>query len=211
MLKIKTFCFNPFYENTYLLSNSKEAIVIDPGCLYEDEFHEFDQYIVQNDIIIKAILITHGHLDHIFGCKYLYQKYRPEIYLPEPDESLYSNLDQASIQFNIEAENPPENPTLIRDESVLEICGLEIKPLFTPGHTKGEYCYYLEKQKICFTGDVLFSGSIGRTDLWGGDYDSLIRSINNKLLTLDDEVTVYSGHGPETSIGREKKINPYLR
>lgn len=211
MLNIKTFTFNPFYENTYLLSNSKETIVIDPGCLYEDELNEFDQYIAQNDIVIKAILITHGHLDHIFGCKYLFKKYRPEIYLPETDKPLYDNLYEASMQFNIEAETPPENPTLIKDESIITICGIDIKPLFTPGHTRGEYCYYLEQHKICFTGDVLFEGSIGRTDLWGGDYDSLIRSINNKLLTLDDEVVIFSGHGPESTIGREKKSNPYLR
>lgn len=211
MLNIKTFCFNPFYENTYILSNSKDGLVIDPGCLYEDEFRELDQYAAQNNIDIKAILITHGHLDHIFGCKYISQKYNSDIYLPDLDKTLYNSLNEASMQFNIETETPPDNYTLIKDNSIIKICGFEITPLFTPGHTKGEYCYYMKKEKICFTGDVLFAGSIGRTDLWGGDYDSLIKSINNKLLTLDDDVTIYSGHGPESTIGREKISNPYLR
>jgi len=210
MINIKMFSFNPFCENTFIVSNKNDGIIIDPGCLYDDEFVELDTYLEQNKIDVKAILITHGHLDHVFGCKYIANKYNTKIYLPELDKPLYDNLEQQSIQFNIELDMPPAPDYLIKNEDTLTLCDFKIKPLFTPGHSAGEMCYFFEQDNVCFTGDVLFSGSIGRTDLWEGNYNTIISSIKNKLFTLKDDVVIYPGHGEESTIGNERQNNPFF-
>lgn len=210
MFKIQTFCFNPFSENSYVVSQNGNGFIIDPGCLYKDEYDELDSYLDLNNIKLNSILITHAHLDHLFGCNYIKNKYNSKIYLPEIDKPLYDNIKNQGNQFNIKLEPLPEPDSFISSDDIFQIGELSIRPLFTPGHTPGEYCYLLEQQSVCFTGDVLFANGIGRTDLWKGSYKDLMNSINTKLLSLNESVVIYPGHGETSTIGNEKINNQYL-
>lgn len=212
MIKIKKFIFNPFSENTFILWDDKtlEAIIVDPGCFSENEKDALAQFIASNNLIIKYLINTHCHIDHIFGCKFVKEKYNPIYLIPEADLPLLKNAPKQAEMFGVEIEDPPKPDNYITEDYPLNINGSELKFLFTPGHTPGEFCIYLDKEKILIAGDVLFKEGIGRTDLWGGDYNTLLNSISTKLFTLQDDVIVYSGHGEETSIGYEKKHNPFL-
>lgn len=211
-MTIKTFVVNPFQENTYVLTNSKnEAIVIDCGILFDYEKQAFDSFIVENNIHILQVLNTHLHLDHQFGNRFLFEKYGV---LPEgnkEDEFLLDNVKAQGAMFGISVNDEPiKLSSYIDDNQSFEFGEFQFKALHVPGHSPGSLAYYFEQQKCVFVGDVLFSGSIGRTDLPKGDYATLIQSIQHKLLSLPNETVVYSGHGPTTTIGHEKKTNPYL-
>lgn len=213
MIKVEKFVFNPFLENTFILwdDESKEAIIVDPGCSDQSEENILTEFISTNELKIKYLINTHCHIDHIFGCKFIKEKYNPTFLVPEKDLPLLQNAAKQAEMLGVEIRNPPQPDQLLYEESALTINQSEIKSIFTPGHTPGEFCLYLEKEKILISGDVLFKASIGRTDLWGGDYNTLISSINTKLLVLPKEVKVYPGHGEETTIGDEKDHNPFLK
>lgn len=212
MIQIKKFTFNLFSENTYVLWNdeSKDCAIVDPGCSDSSEEKILESFISENCLTVKYLINTHCHIDHILGCEFVKLKYNPIYLAPELDIPLLQNAAmQASfvgMDFSI---------SLLPDEYITENKKLnlgksELSFLFTPGHTPGEFCIYIPETKICITGDVLFNDSIGRTDLWGGNYNVLIQSINQKLLSLPDETVIYPGHGESSSIGREKKFNPFL-
>lgn len=212
MIQIKIFTFNLFSENTIVLwdDESLESAVIDPGCSDNNEEHELDSFITQKNLKVKYLINTHCHIDHILGCEFVKQKFNPVYYAPELDVPLLENANmQASfvgMDFSISIK-----PDKYLTEDIKLILGKsELVFLFTPGHTAGEYCIYIPDIKCCITGDVLFKDSIGRTDLWGGNYDTLIESINNKLLTLPDDTKIFPGHGDSSTIGKEKKYNPFL-
>lgn len=212
MININKFVFSPFTENTYLIwdEQTKEAIIVDPGCANEDEENTLGEFIKFHKLQLTYMINTHCHIDHIFGCAFIKKKYNPKYLVPEEDLPLLKNADKQAEMFAIDLANPPEPDAYLSEKLVLTVGESKINFIFTPGHTPGEFCLFLENEKILISGDVLFNESIGRTDLWGGNYDTLISSIKTKLLTLPEDVTVYPGHGEETSIGYEKQNNPFL-
>lgn len=211
-MKVKSFVFSPFDENTYIIydETTKEAAIIDPGCFSETEETTLVEFVEKEELVVKYLINTHCHLDHIFGNNFVKTKYNPKYLIPQKDLFLLENAPKMGSAFGIEM-NEVIHPDGFYDEDTTFTLGdTEIKPLFTPGHTPGEYCLYSPSEGICIAGDVLFEQGIGRTDLWGGDYDILIQSIRTKLFTLPDETVVYPGHGNTTTIGNEKKTNPFL-
>jgi len=212
LIQIQKFTFNLFSENTYVLWDdvSKDCAIVDPGCSDSSEEVELESLIKEKSLTVKYLINTHCHIDHIFGCEFVKKKFNPIYFAPELDTPLLQNANmQASfvgMDFSISI-LPDE---YITEDKKLYIGKTELSFLFTPGHTPGEFCIYISNIKTCITGDVLFFDSIGRTDLWGGNYDLLIESINEKLLSLPDETIIYPGHGELSTIGREKKLNPFL-
>ncbi len=212
MIAIHSFCFCPFQENTYILSDdTKACIVIDPGCYDDRELNELTEYIHSRGLIPTHLLNTHCHIDHVFGNKFVADQYKLDLSIHRKDLTTLGSLMQVAAIYQLNAEPSPQ-PTHFLDEgdrvqfgdSVLDI-------VFTPGHSPGSICFISHAQKFVIGGDVLFRESIGRTDLPGGKHADLINSIRQKLFTLGDDYTVYSGHGPATTIGHEKKHNPFLK
>jgi len=213
LIQIKKFTFNLFSENTFVLwdDESKVCAIVDPGCSYLSEEQILENFIIENNLKTKYLINTHCHIDHILGCEFVKKKFDPIYYAPELDIPLLHNAKmQASfVGMDFSISLLPDD--YLSEDKKLNIGQSEISFLFTPGHTPGEYCIYIPDIKSCITGDVLFNDSIGRTDLWGGNYDMLIKSINEKLLSLPDETIIYPGHGESSTIGREKKSNPFLK
>lgn len=209
---VNVFTFNLFSENTIVLwdEQSKEAAIIDPGTSSPDEQSKLSEFITSKNLKVKYLINSHCHIDHILGCKFVKEKFNPVYFAPEKDLPLLEHAQEQASMFDISLEKPPIPDELITEETELFIGKSKMKFLFTPGHTPGEFCIYLENEKICVTGDVLFNESIGRTDLWGGDYDTLINSIQTQLLTLPDDVIIYPGHGKSSTIGYEKQNNPFM-
>ena len=213
MLNIQRFVFSPFYENTYLIwdESTKDAAIIDPGCNDDKERSTLNKFIKKELLQIKYLVNTHCHIDHIFGNAYLKEKYNPVFLAPEKDLFMLDLMIDAAKSYGVEFTQSPK-PNKFINETEQFILGESIgKFIFTPGHTPGEYCLYFENEKICFTGDVLFRRSIGRTDLWGGDYEMLLHSIRTKLFTLPDETVIYPGHESQSTIEDEKENNPFFK
>lgn len=213
MIKLEKFVFNPFFENTYLIwdDETRGAIIVDPGCSDEREENAIEYFVTQHDLNIEYLINTHCHIDHIFGCAFIKKKYNSAFLTPLKELPLLQNAVKQAEIFGVGIKNPPQPDQYISEELVLKLNQSVIQFIFTPGHTPGEFCIYLPEEKILISGDVLFKESIGRTDLWGGNYDTLINSILTKIFTLPDDVRVFPGHGDETTIGNEKKNNPFLR
>jgi glyoxylase-like metal-dependent hydrolase (beta-lactamase superfamily II) len=212
MFHIKSFTFNPFEENTYLLfDETNECIIIDPGCYMEDEKKELIDFIEANKLTPVQLLNTHCHVDHIFGNKFLFEKYKllPECHKNELQ--LLAAASEYSKLWGIFLDPSPTPKVFLDEEDEIKFGHQTLKILFTPGHSPGSICFYHVEEKKIISGDVLFQMSIGRTDLPMGDYDTLIESIRTKLFTLPDDVKVFAGHGPATTIGFEKKNNPFLK
>jgi len=211
MIQIFSFAFNPFRENTYLLyDETNECIIIDPGCYTPIEQAEFSTFIENRNLKPVKVINTHCHIDHILGNKYIFERYNllPQMHKIEKEVMLAA--EKFAPAFGIRLEKPPEPKDFIDENDLITFGKSSLQILFTPGHSPGSLCFYNSGQKFVIGGDVLFYGSIGRTDLPGGDFDTLISSIREKLFPLGDDVTVYPGHGPETTIGFEKANNPFL-
>jgi hydroxyacylglutathione hydrolase len=216
---IKTFITTPFQQNTRVLAceETRRAVCIDPG----DSADTIAAFVNENKLDLQAITLTHAHLDHIGGVSDLHKLFpQVEILLHKDDEDLYYNLPQQPLFMGIprqqlkalglEFETPPKLSRFWQDEEIYAVGNLNFKILHCPGHTPGHVVLAEEKHRKVFGGDCLFAGSIGRTDLPGGDYEQLIASINEKILPLGDDFTVYTGHGEDTTIGEEKASNPFL-
>ena len=216
---IETFLTSPFQQNTRVLAcpQTRQAVCVDPG----DSANVIAEFINQNDLKLQAIILTHGHLDHIGGVADLHKLFpQAEIILHQDDEELYYSLPQQPLFMGIEPhqlkalgldyETPPQLTRNWRDGEIYQVGNLNFKVLHAPGHTPGHVVFFEAAAKKLFGGDCLFASSIGRTDLPGGDFERLMNSLNGKILTLGDDVTVYTGHGAETTIGREKMSNPFL-
>jgi hydroxyacylglutathione hydrolase len=208
---IQSFTFNPFEENTYVVSDeTRECIIIDPGCYTDDEKAEIAKYIGDNKLKPVKILLTHAHIDHILGNNFLTGKYNIPIQMSIIETGLLQAAPEYGKMWGIAAEPSPE-PQLFVDEGTDVTFGNTIlKTIFTPGHSPGSFSYFHKETGNLFSGDVLFMQSIGRSDLPGGDYNLLLKSIKEKLLRLDDNTVVWSGHGPSTTIGDERENNPFL-
>lgn len=211
-MTVKTFTFSPFQENTYLVyDETKEAVLIDAGCFNEREQLQLKNFIVENNLILKRLINTHLHLDHQFGNKYVTETFGLKPEAGKDDEFLIENFTFQAQKFGLAVHgSPQELGAYIEDNQELKFGNSILKALHVPGHSPGSMAFYAEKEGVLFAGDVLFNGSIGRTDLERGDYATLIRSIQNRLLPLPDSITVYCGHGPTTTIGNERVNNPYL-
>jgi len=212
MIKIKNFTFNLFAENTLVVWDDKtlESAIVDPGSSNSAEEKILEELIIKNKLKVKYLINTHCHIDHILGCRFVKEKYNPVYLAPELDLPLLKNAQKQADAFDIKMEDPPLPDQFINEETIINLGDSVGKFIFTPGHSPGEFCIYFKEEKLCITGDVLFNEGIGRTDLWGGDYEILIDSIESKLFKLPDDVKIFPGHGETSTIGHEKFNNPFL-
>ena len=213
-MEIKKFVFNLFGVNTYVVNdeNTKEALIIDCAAYNEAENQVLSKYLDENGLTPIAIINTHLHVDHVMGAAYVFAKYGLKPAAHRADEMLYANAPAHGAMFGMEVKGalPPLGISLTETDTIT--CGgLTFSILHVPGHSPGSVCFYEPNEAVIFVGDVLFNGSIGRTDLLGGNYEQLISGIQNKLMTLPGETVVYSGHGPKTTIQLEKDTNPFLK
>jgi hydroxyacylglutathione hydrolase len=212
MIHIKSFTFNPFSENTYVLyDESNDCIIIDPGCSHKAEENELVQFIEDHHLKPVRLLNTHCHIDHILGNKFISEKYGLPLEAHELETDNVRRADSYAAMFGMDSLNTPSIAKYLNEGDDIIFGHSRLQVLFTPGHAPGHVVFYDPLQQIVIGGDVLFRESIGRTDLPGGDFNTLIQSIQHKLFVLDDNVVVYSGHGPETTIGYEKQYNPFLQ
>ena len=211
-MKIKGFTFNPFLENTYVIwdASSGQCAIIDPGMSDVNEEEELKSFVKDNSLIVKYLINTHCHIDHILGVGFVKEEYNPVYFIPEKDLPLFENAETQGQMFGVEVNKLPKPDKYLSESENIILGNESISNLFTPGHTPGEFSLYAAGNKFCITGDVLFKESIGRTDLPGGDYETLLHSIKTKLLPLPDEVEIYPGHGDKSTIGYEKHHNPFL-
>ena len=211
MLQIKVLTFNAVQENTYLLFNEfKECIIIDPGCYSDEEKEAFKVFIDKNELQPKMLINTHCHLDHVFGNKYVAETYKLTLQIHKDEEEMLQMAPASGLMFNLPFDNYGGELIFLKEGDTVSLRNDILKIIEAPGHSPGSICFYCEKQKFIIGGDVLFYQSIGRTDLPGGNHESLLKNIKEKLFILPDDVKVYPGHGPATTIGDEKKHNPYL-
>lgn len=194
----------------YWDEKTKEGVIIDPGAYEDFEKNEIISYINSNSINIKYILLTHGHIDHIMGNKWAKDTFNVPVMMNEEDMPLIERAMEQGALFGVSFPQPPKPDIMIGEGESVKFSNTEFKLLHTPGHSPGSICFVDEKEKLIFGGDTVFRGSIGRTDLWKGDIDLLLSSIQNKILTYPDEYVIYPGHMEETTIGEEKMCNPFL-
>ena len=212
MLSSKAFTFNPVQENTYVLYNEKgECCIIDPGCYFPEEKEELKAAI--RDAGWKPVLLlnTHCHLDHVFGNQFVYDTWGLPLHLHEKEKPVLDFAPQSGLMWQLPFDQYSGPLNYIKEGVNIRIGNDELEVRFTPGHSPGSVSFYHEAGKFIIGGDVLFNGSIGRTDLPGGNFDTLVNSIQTQFFTLPDDTKVYSGHGPVTSIGFEKMNNPFVK
>lgn len=213
MISIKTFEFNPISENTYVVyDETKECVIIDAGCFFPEERNELLDFILDNDLVVKHLLNTHLHFDHVFGNKFILDQFGLKAFANDKDLFLLEAMPAQMRMFGFrDVEEAPEVGTIINENDTIEFGDQKFIVLAVPGHSPGSVAFYSENGGCVFVGDALFRGSIGRTDLAGGNQSQLIEAIRTRLLTLPPETVVYPGHGPQTSIREEKRNNPFLQ
>lgn len=211
MISIETLTFNDFRENTFILVNEdKDCIIVDPGCYYDKEKKQIEQFIIINKLNPLKIINTHCHIDHLFGIRFLAERFDIPFYIHKDDEYLLQIAKEQSILFGLRIDQPPSPTAYLKDEDNFAFGENDLTIIHVPGHSKGSICIYSEKDKFIIAGDVLFNGSIGRTDLPGGNYETLVECIKSRLLILPEDTIVHPGHGPQTTIKNEKLTNPFL-
>lgn len=209
--KIKTFTFNPFQENSYVLYNDdKDCIIIDPGCSTESERQELKSFIVSQDLKPQILVNTHCHIDHVLGNAFVQKEWGLPLLIHSGERPLLEASPALAELYAVAIPEIPEDIQYLDDMEELAIGNNRLKILFTPGHSPAHICLYDAESEILIAGDVIFRESIGRTDLPGGDYNTLINSIETVLWKLPDHTIVFPGHGPSTTIGYEKENNPFL-
>ena len=211
-MEISTFTFNPFQENTYVLhDNSGECVIVDPGCNDAHEEAVLSEFIENNSLKPVVLLNTHCHIDHVLGNRFIHERYKLELCSHKDEEAVLVANDSLAPMYGIAYKKSPPITQFLDEGDVLEFGNSKLEVLFTPGHSPASISLFHRESQQLIAGDVLFQGSIGRTDLPGGDYDTLIRSIKEKYYPLGDDVRVYPGHGPSTTIFMEKMRNPFLQ
>jgi len=211
MLKIKSFVFSPIQENTYLLYDEfNNCAIIDPGCYFDAEKEQLVGFIKKNGLVPKMLLNTHCHLDHVFGNKYIAETFGLVAQIHEKEKPVLEFAPASGLMWDMPFDNYTGEFIFLKEGDKINIGEDELDVIEAPGHSPGHICFYSPKQNFLIGGDVLFNRSIGRTDLPGGNHAQLIKNIKEKLFVLPDETVVYSGHGPATTIGEEKRENPYL-
>ncbi|MFA6334816.1 MAG: MBL fold metallo-hydrolase [Bacteroidales bacterium] len=214
MIQTKTFYFNDLRECCYVLwDESKECVIVDPGCQTDNEKERLKKFIDTNELKPVKLLNTHGHFDHVMGNAFVTSTWNIKTYIHPMDKPQLFRAVSYSEMFGYKVEEPSHETVDIAEGDIIKFGNSKLKVLYTPGHTRGGVCYYSddENNRFVVVGDCLFAGSIGRTDLPGGDYDELMESLLSKLVKLGDGYKVLPGHGPETTIGHELNTNPFLR
>lgn len=212
MIYIKVFTFSPIQENTYILYNEKgKALIIDPGCYFGAEQETLKNFMQQNGLQPVQLLNTHCHLDHVFGNKWVHKEYGLELFIHPNEEIMLKVAPDSGLRWGLPFENYNSPLHYLNEGDRIQLGDDELKVIPVPGHSPGSICFYNEKQHFLIGGDVLFRGSIGRTDLPGGYHATLLKNIREKLFVLPDQTKVYPGHGPATIIEQEKKYNPFLQ
>jgi glyoxylase-like metal-dependent hydrolase (beta-lactamase superfamily II) len=211
MIKVEKFVVNPLGENSFIISDETgECVFVDPGFFYDEEHDEVREYIKSNNLTPVRITNTHCHFDHIMGVEFVRNEFKIPFYI-HPDDVFWVEkaIDQGKMfGFEMKPVAPPD--AFLAENDFVEFGNSKLKIIHVPGHSPGHVVFYSEPDKILIAGDVLFYGSIGRTDLPGGNYETLISNIKSKLFALPDDTKVFCGHGPETTIGFEKRTNPFL-
>jgi len=212
-ISIKTFVVNPFGVNTYLLFDGNNSLLIDPGFYFENEKNDFISFIEKNKLNINYVILTHGHIDHILGLKFLSKYYKYKLYVSYYDSYFLNTAQQYADLFGFNYEGFPVNIDIvyINENTKIKFGNFEFSIIETPGHSPGSICIYLKDANYLFSGDTLFYESVGRADLPGGDYFQLLKSIRKNLFILPDETIIYPGHGITTNIKHEKEFNPFLK
>ena len=210
MLAVQSFTFNPVQENTYVLYEGKDACIIDPGCYFGNERRTLQEWMEEQELTPKFLLNTHCHLDHVFGNKFIHDEYGLTLHLHEKEKEMLHHAPAAALQWNMPFENYRGDLIFLNAGDTIDIGNSQLTVIFAPGHSPGSICFYCKAQDFIVSGDVLFRLSIGRTDLPGGDYEMLINSIRKEIFVLPEATIVYPGHGDPTSIGFEKKNNPFV-
>lgn len=212
-MQIKRFEFNHFSENTYVVfDETKEAAIIDCGAFFNEEKTELENFIIENNLTITHHLNTHLHIDHALGTSYIYKKFGVKPEYNKQEEELLPRLQQQAEAFGLKMEDT-QVPAgrYLEENDLIRIGNFNFKVLMVPGHSPASLCFYSEDNHCIFSGDVIFRGSIGRTDLWGGNYEQLISNIREKILTLPDDTAIYPGHGPVTTVKYERNSSPFFK
>jgi len=209
---IKKFVFNGFQENTYVIHDNDICLIIDPGCFEKHENEELTAYIESNHLTPVALLLTHAHIDHVLGCHFVQSKYEVPMYLHKEDFATLKAVSNYAHVYGFPGYTEPKDPDVfLQGGEIIEFGSIRLNVKFTPGHAPGHVVFHNEEENYVINGDVLFAGSFGRVDLPGGNIDVLKDSIFNVMFNLPDSTEVYCGHGPETTIGKEKQTNLILQ
>lgn len=209
-MQVQHFEFNPFMENTYVLfDETGESVIIDPGCYERDEENQLDEFIKRKNLTVKQVINTHCHIDHVLGNAFVKTRFGVPLSIHPLEEYQLRAVPSYAPNYGFARYQDSVAEAFIHEGDVVSFGNQQLEVLFVPGHSPGHIALYSKKSKVIIGGDVLFENSIGRTDLPGGDFDTLINSIHQKFFTLPDDVTVYCGHGSATSIGFEKRTNPF--
>lgn len=210
-MNIKSFTFSPFQENSYVLyDDSLECVIIDPGCYDRNEEMELMTFIDENRLKPVLLLNTHAHIDHIFGNAFVSKKYNLKPRLHQLDLPTFQLAEISSKMYGVNYNPSPEPQLDLKEGDSIKFGKQSLEIIFIPGHAPGHVVFYNKSSKDIIGGDVLFQNSIGRTDLPGGNHEQLINGIQSKLFVLDDEIRVHPGHGESTTIGFEKRNNPFF-
>lgn len=210
-MNIHTFTVGPFAENTYLVTESSKALLFDPGFAQESELRDMKGKMEEDGAELLAVVLTHAHVDHVLGLKMVRDTFDVPVYLSDEDRYLWNNFSSQAAMFGLSVESFDFDPEPLREQENWKLGPFSLRLLYTPGHAPDHIALYSPGEGILIAGDTLFKQGIGRTDLYKGSMEVLSRSIRNKLYTLPDSTTVYPGHGPKTTIGEEKKSNPFVR
>lgn len=211
MIKVRFFTFSPVQENTYVLYNEQnKAIIIDPGCYFTAEQETLKKFIDDTQLEPVRLLNTHCHLDHVFGNKWVSETWNLELHLHAGEEQMLQLAPLSGEKWGLPFQNYSGPLHFLEEGDTIRLGNDALKVILAPGHSPASICFYCEEQGFLVGGDVLFRESIGRTDLPGGNHETLLKNIREKLFVLPDDVVVYPGHGPSTTIGYEKTHNPFL-
>lgn len=209
-MTVKMFPFPPFQENTYVCHDAGSAALIDPGASNASQRQEILDYISEQGVSIDHLLLTHAHIDHILSCKFFAEQFEKSFKMHAADVPLLENADEQGRLFNVPIEQPPGPGALLEEGDELSLGQAHWEVLHCPGHSPGSICFYDRANGFVISGDTIFEGSIGRTDLWQASAEQLLQAIDEKLLVLPDETILYPGHGAETTVGSERRNNPFL-
>ena len=207
-MEIQKFEVGPFLENTYLLTKNGQHLIIDPGFSNEPEYQRVKENITGK---LKAVVLTHAHVDHVLGISRLRNDFKVPVYLSSEDRFLWENFGSQAQMFGINQTGFSFEPEVLPSADTFTIADFEFECLYTPGHSPDHISLYFKNEEFVIAGDALFKESIGRTDLYKGNFELLAKSIKEKLYTLSENTTVYPGHGPETTIAYEKEHNPFIK
>ena len=210
-MQIDRFTVGPFGENTYLLTEGNEALLVDPGFLEDAEYQQVISKLDENDNSLLAVVLTHAHVDHVLGLHKVLEDYDVPVYLSDKDRYLWNNFASQAAMFGFQTQGFDFDPEPLPVTSDWSLGSFNFEVRYTPGHAPDHVSLYSESDEAIISGDALFKEGIGRTDLYKGDFEVLEQSIRKQLYTLPDETIVYSGHGPETTIGHEKRSNPFVK